>query len=131
MPAQPSWCITQEHEHAGLPGQGSGVRHIGPRYDQQLCPGHRSQPKGHVPTIKERTFPGMGKDDDDRVHSGGLPTTTVLSTVLAATVVRSQSKKYKVQAWRVPSRAIRGKSRVAGQCHHVQLGLYPVSSTLR
>jgi hypothetical protein len=51
----------------------------------------------------------MGEDDDDRMHSGGLPTTTVLSTVLAATVVRSQSKKYKGQAWRVPSRAIRGK----------------------
>jgi hypothetical protein len=54
---------------------------------------------GHVPTIKERTFPGMGEDDDDRVHSGGLPTTTVLRTVLAARVVRSQLKKYKVQAW--------------------------------
>jgi hypothetical protein len=54
---------------------------------------------GHVPTIKERTFPDMGEGDDDRVYSGGLPTTTVLRTVPSATVVRSQSKKYNVQAW--------------------------------
>jgi hypothetical protein len=51
----------------------------------------------------------MGEDDDDRVHSGGLPTTIVLRTIPSATVVRSQSKKYKVQAWRVTSRAIREK----------------------
>jgi hypothetical protein len=54
----------------------------------------------------------MGEDDDDRVHSGGLPTTTVLSIVLAAIVERSGSKTYKVQGWLVPSRAIRRKSRV-------------------
>jgi hypothetical protein len=51
----------------------------------------------------------MGEGDDDIVQSGGLPTTTVLRTVLFATVERSQSKKYKVRAWRVPSRAIREK----------------------
>jgi hypothetical protein len=68
----------QEQGQAGLPDQGLMVRHIGPGYDQRLYPGHRGQPKGHVPTIKERTFPGMGEDHDDRVHSGGLPTTTVL-----------------------------------------------------
>jgi hypothetical protein len=72
----------QEQEQARLPSQGLVVRHMGPGYDQWLYPGHRSQPKGHVPTIKERTFPGTGEDDDDdRVHSGGLPTTTVLRTV--------------------------------------------------
>jgi hypothetical protein len=38
----------------------------------------------------------MEADYDDRVHSGGLPTITVPSTVLDITVVRSQSKKYKV-----------------------------------
>jgi hypothetical protein len=99
----------QEQELAGLPDQGSLVRHIGPGYDQRLYLGYISQPKGHIPTIKERTFLGMGEDDDDRVHSGGLPTTTVLSTILAATVERSSSKKYKVQGWHVPSRVIREK----------------------
>jgi hypothetical protein len=39
----------------------------------------------------------MEADYDDRVHSGGLPTITVPSTVLDITVVSSQSKKYKVQ----------------------------------
>jgi hypothetical protein len=39
----------------------------------------------------------MGEDDDDRVHSGGLPTTTVLRTVLTAIVDWSRSRKYKVQ----------------------------------
>jgi hypothetical protein len=51
----------------------------------------------------------MEEDHGDKVHSGGLPTTTVLSTVLAAIVERSSSKKYKVQGWHVPSRAIREK----------------------
>jgi hypothetical protein len=51
----------------------------------------------------------MGEDDDDRVHSGGLPTTIVLRTVLSATVERSRSRKYKVHRWHVPSRAIREK----------------------
>jgi hypothetical protein len=78
-------------------------------YDQRLYPGHKSQPKGHVPTIKERTIPGMGEGDDDRVHSGGLPTTTVLRIVLSAIVERSRSRKYKVQGWLVPTRAIREK----------------------
>jgi hypothetical protein len=68
----------QEQGEAGLPNLGLVVRHTGPEYDQRLYPGHRSQPKGHVPTIKERTFSGMGRDHGDRVHSGGLTTTTVL-----------------------------------------------------
>jgi hypothetical protein len=65
----------------------------------------------------------MREDDDDRVHSGGTPTTTVLSIVLAATVERSSSKKYKVQGWHVPSRAIKRKSRVAVYHHLVLFGL--------
>jgi hypothetical protein len=56
----------QEQEQAGLPGQGSVIRYISMGYGQWLYPGHRSQLKGHVPTIKERTFPSMGEDDDDR-----------------------------------------------------------------
>jgi hypothetical protein len=68
----------QEQEEAGLPGQGLVIRHIISGYGQRSYPGCRSQPKGHVPTIKERTFPDMGEGDDDIVHSGGLPTTTVL-----------------------------------------------------
>jgi hypothetical protein len=83
------------------------ISHMSPGYGQRLYPRHRSQPKGHVPTNKERTFPGMGEGDDDRVHSGGLPTTTVLRTVLSAIVERSRSREYKVQGWLVPLRAIR------------------------
>jgi hypothetical protein len=59
--------------------------------------------------MMERTFPSMGEGDDDRVHSGGIPTTTVLTTILSATVEKSRSRKYKVQGWLVPSRAIREK----------------------
>jgi hypothetical protein len=61
-------------------------------------------------------------------HDGGLPTTTVLSTVLAATVERSSSKMYKVQRWHVLSRAIRRKSRVTVHRHLVLFGLLLVSS---
>jgi hypothetical protein len=68
----------QEQGEAGLPDLGLVVRHTGPGYDQRLYPGHRSQPEGHIPTIKERTFTGMGEDHGDKVRSGGLPTTTVL-----------------------------------------------------
>jgi hypothetical protein len=52
----------QEQGEAGLPDLGLVVQHTGPGYDQRLYPGHRSQPEGHIPTIKERTFPGMGED---------------------------------------------------------------------
>jgi hypothetical protein len=51
---------------------------------------------------------------DDRVHSGGLPTLTMHKYSPYLIVVRSQSKKYKVQGYGVPSRAIRGK--VKGFC---------------
>jgi hypothetical protein len=65
----------------------------------------------------------MERDHDDRVHSGGLPTITVPSTDLDIIVERSQSRKYIVQGWCVPSRAIRGK--VKGPCHrqHVLFGV--------
>ena len=65
----------------------------------------------------------MGEGDDDRVHNGGLPTTTVLRTVLSATVERSRSRKYKVQGWLVPSRAIRDKVKGARHHHLVLFGL--------
>jgi hypothetical protein len=61
----------------------------------------------------------MERDHDDRVYSGGLPTITVPNTVLDIIVERSQSRKYIVQAWRVPSRAIREKvkgGRAASPC---------------
>jgi hypothetical protein len=65
----------------------------------------------------------MERDHDDRVHSGGLPTITVLSTVLDITVERSPSRKYNIQGCGVSSRAIREK--VKGLCHrqHVMFGM--------
>jgi hypothetical protein len=64
---------------------------------------------GSYPYNQGEKHPSMKRDHDDRVHSGGLPTITVPSTVLDITVESSQSRKYIVQAWRVPSRAIREK----------------------
>jgi hypothetical protein len=63
----------------------------------------------------------MEGDHDDRVHSGGLATLTVHKYSPYLTVVRSQSKKNKVQRWCIPSRAIREK--VKGLCLH-QLVLF-------
>jgi hypothetical protein len=54
-----------------------------------------------------------------RVHSGGLPTLTVHKYSPYLIEVRSQSKKYKVQGYEVPSRAIRGE--VNGLCHRQQV----------
>jgi hypothetical protein len=78
---------------------------------------------GSHPYNQGEKHPSMERDHDDRVHSGGLPTITVPSTVLDITVERSQSRKYVVQGWCVPSRAIRGK--VKGLCHrqHVLFGV--------
>jgi hypothetical protein len=53
--------------------------------------------KVSYPYNQGRKHPSMETDYDNRVHSGGLPTITVPSTVLDITVVRSQSKRYKVQ----------------------------------
>jgi hypothetical protein len=41
---------------ARLPDLGSLVWHIGLGYGLRLCLGYRSQLRGHIPTIKERTF---------------------------------------------------------------------------
>jgi hypothetical protein len=49
---------------------------------------------GHIPIIMDRTFPIMGEGVDDRVHSGGIPTTIVLRIVLSAIVERSRSIRY-------------------------------------
>jgi hypothetical protein len=51
----------------------------------------------------------MEKGHVDRVHSGGLPTLTVHKYRAYLTEVRSQCRKYKVQGYEVPSRAIREK----------------------
>jgi hypothetical protein len=74
-------------------------------------------------SIMERTFPSMGEGADDRVHSGGIPTTTVLRTVLSATVERARSRSTKVQAWSVPSRAIKEKVKDGRALHLVLFGL--------
>jgi hypothetical protein len=75
------------------------------------------------PYNQGRKHPSMEAEYDDRVHSGGLPTLTVHKYSHYLTVVRSQSKKYKVQGCGVPSRAIKGK--VKGFCPH-QLALFGV-----
>jgi hypothetical protein len=54
-----------------------------------------------------------------RVHSGGLPTLTVHKYRADLTEVRSQSQKYKVQGYGLPSRAIREK--VKGLCLRQQV----------
>jgi hypothetical protein len=59
--------------------------------------GMQKSTKGSHPYNQGEKHPSMERDHDDRVHSGGLPTITVLSTVLDIIVVRSQSKKYRVQ----------------------------------
>jgi hypothetical protein len=66
----------------------------------------------------------------DRVHSGGLPTLTVHQYIPYLTVVRSQSKKYKVQGCGVPSRAIRGKVKGLSHRQHVLFGVQLVSPGL-
>jgi hypothetical protein len=85
---------------------------------------------GSHPYNQGEKHPSMERDHDDRVHSGGLPTITVPSTVLDITMERSQSRKYIVQAWRVPSRAIREKvkgGRAASPCPiwNVACVMYP------
>jgi hypothetical protein len=56
----------------------------------------------------------MEKGHGGRVHSGGLPTLTVHKYWAYLIEVRSQCRKYKVQGYEVPSRAIREK--VKGRC---------------
>jgi hypothetical protein len=52
----------------------------------------------------------MGEHDDDRVHSGGIPTTIVLRTVLSATVERSRSRKYRTTCMASPIESNQGES---------------------
>jgi hypothetical protein len=61
----------------------------------------------------------MEEDHVGRVHSGDLTTLTVHKYSPYLTVVRSQSKRYKVQGCGVPSRAIREK--VEGLCLRQQV----------
>jgi hypothetical protein len=61
----------------------------------------------------------MERDQDDRVHSGGLPTLTVHKYSPDITEVSSRCRKYKVQGYEVPSRAIREK--VKGLCLRQQV----------
>jgi hypothetical protein len=65
---------------------------------------------GHIPTIIERTFPSMGEGADDRVHSGGIPTTVVLRTVLSAIVERSRSRRYQSTSMTSPIESNQGES---------------------
>jgi hypothetical protein len=74
---------------------------VGPAYRSGIWPTtifeiHKST-KGSHPYNQGENLPSMEGDHDDRVHSGGLPTITVPKYSPYLTVVRSQSKKYKVQ----------------------------------
>jgi hypothetical protein len=61
----------------------------------------------------------MERDQVDRVHSGGLPTLTVHKYSPYLTEEGSQCRKYKIQGYGVPSRAIREK--VKGLCLRQQV----------
>jgi hypothetical protein len=65
----------------------------------------------------------MEGDHGDRVHSVGLSTVTVESTVLYVTKERSQPRRYDVQGCGVPSRAIREKVKCPCHRHFVPFGL--------
>jgi hypothetical protein len=54
----------------------------------------------------------MGEHDDDRVHSGGIPTTTVLRAVLSAIVERSRSRKYQITGMASPIKSNQGEIQV-------------------
>jgi hypothetical protein len=72
----------------------------------------------------------MGEDDDDRVHSGGIPTTTVLRTVLSAIVERSRSRKYRSTGMASPIESNQGESQgwqelITLSCFSVVDVIYP------
>jgi hypothetical protein len=71
------------------------------------------------PYNQGKTLPGMEKGHVGRVHSDGLPTLTVHKYRAYLTEVRSQCRKYKVQGYGVPSRAIREE--VKGLCLRQQV----------
>jgi hypothetical protein len=70
----------------------------------------------------------MGEHDDDSVHSGGIPTTTVLRTVLSATVERSGSKKYRSTCMASPIESNQGESQVEQE--HVALSYLSVAGVI-
>jgi hypothetical protein len=74
---------------------------VGPAYRSEIWPTAISRiqksTKGSHPYNQGENLPSMEGDHDDMVHSGGLPTITVPKYSPYLTVVRLQSKKYKVQ----------------------------------
>jgi hypothetical protein len=78
----------------------------------------------------ERTFPSMGEHDDDRVHSGGIPTTTVLRAVLSAIVERSRSRssKYRSTCMASPIKSNQGESQVEQE--HATLSYLSIDSVI-
>jgi hypothetical protein len=81
--------------------------------------GIQKSAKMSCPYNQGETLPSMERDHVDRMHSGGLSTLTVPKYSPYITEVRSQCRKYKVQGYEVPSRAIREK--VKGRCLHQQV----------
>jgi hypothetical protein len=79
---------------------------------------HKSTKVSH-PYNQGRKHPSMEAEYGGRVHSGGLPTPTVHKYSPYLIEVRSQSRKYEVQGYGVPSRAIREK--VKGLSHRQQV----------
>ena len=71
--------------------------------------GIQKSAKMSCPYNQGRKHPSMVGECGGRVHSGGLPTLTVYKYRAYLTKVRSQFKRYKVQGYEVPSRAIREK----------------------
>ena len=104
---------------AGLPDlHGSLVRHIGPGYGQRSYPGYISQLRCHVPTIKEENIQAWS---EIMVAGCTVEVTYPHCAQVQAylRMVRSQSWKYKVQGYEVPSRAIREE--VKGRCLRQQV----------
>jgi hypothetical protein len=62
----------------------------------------------------------MEEHDDDNMHNGGIPITTVQRTVLSAIVERSRLSKYKSTGMACPIESNQGKvkgSRSTSACH--------------
>jgi hypothetical protein len=81
---RPSWVVGPAHRSRIWPAAISGIK----KSTKVSCPYNQGE-----------ILPSMEGDHADRVHSGGLPTLTVHKYIPYLTVVRSQSKKYKVQGW--------------------------------
>jgi hypothetical protein len=96
---------------------------VGPAYRSRIWPtvvsGIQKSAKMSCPYNQGGILPSMERYQVDRVHSGGLPTLTVHKYNPYLTEARSQCRKYKVQGYGVPSRAIREK--VKGLCLRQQV----------